>query len=497
MQISGLGLRQMPNLDRIAKLGQADPQLKKSIGVPSAESYTKEDAIISHYNRKTYGIDATLDELLSGKADIKWGSFVNPKDKDAYSKAVEIFRQSLEKNGLGNEINWDSVEYDLSSTDVGLNDVDQFSKKADYITSRYAVLQDRINTNYSGKALDEQMEKLNTLYSKAKELLANSYVDVVGSFLEKNGVENETANLRDSIYAGMNNRVKEYSDYLKSNRNYAQIDSDNDRWLLQDDGYMAAQLREKMDNSLVGKKTSKESNSTTYSLHDLDIAGVYVQQTSKQYESLENTGFIRNEESIGLELAVQSMKTDYLTKNSGTSNKMASLINRTFDGYMKNYLKKIDVQLKKDANHGMIPNGQKLFAPLNHSAVYDVYQYTMNQYQKSGDILQALESGGQYGKQQYDKKVDIESMRRYKSNILNTYNWDNFFQSKHDNPYALKMSDLQKYTITINYFKKSVDNGDIQNIDLMLGSGGDMSSNLLNYANMNQYEPKCNIEAYA
>lgn len=316
--------------------------------------------------------------------------------------------------------------------------------------------------------LDGQMDKLNTLFSNAKELLADSYVDVVGSFLEENGAGDETANLRDSIYAEIDNRVNEYSDYIQSNRNYAEIDSDNDKWLLQDDGYMAAQLREKMDNSLVAEKTSEEPESAMYSLRDLEVAGIYVQQTSEQYESLEHTGIIRNEKSIGLDLAVQSMKTDYLIKNSGISNKMASLINRTFDGYMENYLKKIDEQLKKDANHSMISNSKQLYAPLDNSAVYDVYQYTMNQYQNSGDMLQALVSGAQYGKEQYDKKVDsgaYGSMVRYQSNMLNTYTWDNFFQSRQENSYALNMSDLQKYTITINCFKQSVDHGDIQNID--------------------------------
>ena len=497
MQIAGFGMKQIPPLHNFARLGQSDSRLSKGIGVSSETTYTKEDAVIYQYNRQ-FDINFTVDELASGKGEVKGYALPNPnsENNDAFLKAIETFRQSLEKNGLGNEINWKSVQYDFSSTDVELNTVDQFSNKADYIASRYAVLQDRIHTDYSGAELEEQMDKLNTLFSKAKELLADSYVDVVGGFLEENGVGDETANLRDSINTGINNRFKEYSDYIQSNRNYAEIDSDSDKWLLQDDGYMAAQLREKMDNSPVVEKTSEESKPAVYSLRDLEVAGIYVQQTSKQYESLEHTGFIRNEESIGLDLAVQSMKTDYLTKNSGISNQMASLINRTFDGYMENYLEKIDEQLKKDANHSMIPNSKQLYAPLDHSAVYDVYQYTMDQYQKSGDMLQALVSGAQHGKEQYYKKVD-SSMARYQSNILNTYTWNNFFQSSQDNPYALNMSDLQKYTITINHFKQSIDSGDIQKVDLLLGSNGDISSDRLNYSNINQYEQSYNWEAYA
>ena len=499
MQISGLGMKQIPSLHSFARLGLPDSRLSKSIGVSSETTYTKEDAVIYQYNRQ-YDINFTIDELASGKAEVKGFGLPNSEDNAAYSKAVETFRQNLEKNGLGNEINWNSVQYDFSSTDVGLNTVDLFSNKADYIASRYAVLQDRINADYSGKELDQQMDKLNTLFSNAKELLADSYVDLVGGFLEGNGVGDETANLRGSIDIGINNRVKEYSDYIQSNHNYADIDWESDKWLLQDDGYMAAQLREKMDNSPLIEKTSEKSKSAIYSLRDLEVAGIYVQQTSKQYDSLEHTGFIRNEESIGLDLATQSMKIDYLTKNSGISKKMASLINRTFDGYMENYIKRVNEQLKKDANHSIILNSKQLYAPLDYSAVYDVYQYTMNQYQKSSDMLQALVGGAQYGKEQYDKKVDSSTygnMARYQSYILNTYTWDNFFQSKQDNPYALNMSDLQKYTIIINYFKQSVDNGDMQNIDLMLGGNGGTSLDRLNDSNIHQYEQNYNWETYA
>ena len=499
MQLSNLGMKQIPSLYKIARAGQSDPKLSKKIGVSSETTYTKEDAANYQYSRQ-FDINATIDDLISGKAEIKGLGLPYSEDNDAYLKAIETFRQGLEKTGLGDEINWNSVSFDFSTTDVELDTIDLIRDKTDYIASRYAVLQDRIHTSYSGKEFDENMDKLNTLFSDAKELLADSYVDIVGGFLKDNGVGDETANLRASIETGMENRVKEYSDYIKSNRDYATIDSDRDKWLLQDDGYMAAQLRDKMGNIPASEKAAEDLNSAAYSLHDLEVAGIYVQQTAKQYESLDHTGVIRNEESLGLDLAVQSMKTEYLTKNSGISNQMASLINRTFDGYMGNYLEKIDKQLKKDAEHTLIPNSKQLFTPLDHTAVYDIYQYTMNQYQESDDMLQALANGAQYGKEQYDKKVDSSAygtMARYQSNLSNAYTWDNFFQSRLDTPYALNRSDLEKYTTTINYFKQSVDNGDAHKIDLMLASNGGISSDLLNHFNINQYEKNHNWDEYA
>ncbi|WP_143320168.1 hypothetical protein [Clostridium sp. HBUAS56010] len=496
MQISNSIMRQMPYLEALARPAQSDSRLSKSIGVPSEDTYTKEDAVIYQYNRH-FDIKYTIDELASGKGKVIEVGLPNSKNNDSFLKAIETFRNKLEKKGLGDEINWKSIEYDFSSVGIYLNTVDQFSNKADYIASRYAVMQDRIHGNYSGKDLEEQMDRLNTLFSKATEKLADSYAHVVGGFLEDNGVGDETANLTESIRAGIENRVKEYSDYIQSNHSYAEIDSDSDKWLLQDDGYMAAQLREKMDHSLVAGKTSEKSEAAAYSLHDLEVAAIYVQQTSQQYESLDQIGTIRNEESIGLDLAVQSMKTDYLTKNSGISNRMASLINRTFDGYVENYLEKIDEQLKKYADRSMVSNSKQLYAPLDHSAVQAVYQYTKSQYQRYGDMRQALVSGAQYGENLYDNKVKsgtYRSVQRYNSDIDN---WDNFFQSRKHKPYDLELSDLQKYTITINHFQQSVHDGNVQNIDLMLGVGGDLSTNRLNYSNINEYEQTYNLVTYA
>lgn len=499
MQISSLGMKVISSLHDLAMQSQPDSKLNKKIGVSSEFAYTKEDAIIYQYNRQ-FDVNSTFDELASGKAKIGGLGLPNSEDNPDFLEAIKVFCQGLEENGLSDEINWNSVKYDFSSTDVAMDTADQISNKADYIASRYAVLQDRINTNYSGKELQEQMDKLDTLFADAKGLLADSYANTIGGFMDENGVGGETENLRNSILIGIDSRVKEYSDYIQNNGNYVEINSESDKWLLQDDGYMAAQLREKVGNSSVTENASEEPKSAIYSLHDLEIAGMYVQETSEQYESLEHAGVIRNEESIGLDLAVQSMKTDYLTKNSGIGNKMASLINRTFDGYMGNYLKKIDDQLEKQADDSMTSNGRQLYSSLDHSAVYDVFQYTMNQYQKSGDMLQSLSEGAQYGKEQYEKKVGSDtfgSMERYQSNILRKYTWDNFSQGNQDNPYALNMSDLQKYTIIINNFKQSVDSGNIQSTDLMFSRNGDISSNRLSYSNINQYTQNSKLEAYA
>lgn len=475
-----------------AKQMQPDAKLGNKIGVASEHTYTKEDALLNQYNRQ-FDIHATVDDIASGRFDVNNIRLPSYKSED-----IEAYRQKLESNGLGGDIDWQGVNFDFSTVNVGLDTVDQVSGKADYIASRYAVLKDRINSNYSGDKRNEQMAKLDELFSGAKALLADSYTNVVGGFLGQNGVDGEADNLRESILQGIDSRADEYSAYILNHRDYVKIDSDSEKWLLQDDGYMAAQLRDSMTDTAMADKVSVKQSPPAYSLHDLDVAGMYVKQTSAQYASLDNTGFIRNEESIGLEMAVQSMKTDYLTKNSGIGSSAAALINRTFDGYMKNYLDKVDAQLKKNADHSIISGSKQLFAPLDMSAVYGVYQYTMSQYNSSGDMMKALVDGAQYAKKQYDQKVDSEAygtMARYQSDIL--YNWDNFFQSTGKKSYDINISELQKYSITLNHFTEGVKSGNVQSIDLMLGLGGDISANRVTYSNFSQYAQGFNWETYA
>lgn len=225
---------------------------------------------------------------------------------------------------------------------------------------------------------------------------------------------------------------------------------------------------------------------------------MYVKQTQEQYDSLDHVGTIRNEESLGLDLAVQSMKVDYLTKHAGFGDKMASLIHRSFEGYTKNYLNKLDSQLKKYADDSFIENSEQLFEPLDHSAIDKVYQHTMEQYRSPGDIMTALMNGAKYGKEQYTQKVDSAgygTMARYQSQTR--LKWDNFFTVTDKTPYDINMSDLQKYSLTLNHFKKSVDCGDMKSIDMMLGLGGDISSDRINYQFMEQYAPDFNWQAYA
>lgn len=82
---------------------------------------------------------------------------------------LENFRAELVQNGLGQEIDWRGVENDFVAMGISKENTAWLDKKADYLTSRYAVLKKRIQEQYSGSGLKEQMDILNQLYENTKK----------------------------------------------------------------------------------------------------------------------------------------------------------------------------------------------------------------------------------------------------------------------------------------------------------------------------------------
>ena len=97
-------------------------------------------------------------------------------------ESLDAFRAQLEADGLGDEIDWRGVQEDLIHMDIRFDNAESFETKTNYLASRYAVLKDRIQTRYTGEKLEQEMLTLDTLYTRAKEEMADSYADNIGGF---------------------------------------------------------------------------------------------------------------------------------------------------------------------------------------------------------------------------------------------------------------------------------------------------------------------------
>lgn len=351
-----------------------------------------------------------------------------------------------------------SVHY----TDFRLN------TKIDYVASRYAVLKDRIEKNYSGDEKEQQLSRLNELMDNTKKTIIDTYSDSVGNFYEEYGRSGAETELAESLSKGIGQRVSQYEDHLRKSESYAGLSDTTAKWLQQDDGYMAARLREDMES--YGRASAKIEE-TGYTLQDLETAGVYAAECK---ERLDNQGVFwsDNEQRLGLDLAVQGIKTDYLAKQGNLSGTMRNLLQNTFQNYKDKYVDLLEQMLKEKAARFDTP----MKTSVNRKEIAAVYEYTMNQYRQSGDILDAFTKGAKQARSIFEANFsDHAGIGNYSAK----YDWDNFFdQSKYTS--TAKVDSLyEKYKNSINRFLENIGSDNLEMTRLFFDGPGDYEQDRL------------------
>ncbi len=416
--------------------------------VSSDNGYTKHDALLKQWNKA--GSFNLYDALNGGK--------VNLQNPNPSADELKAFEEKLQKNGIGKEIDWSDFEFDLKG--IGF-DVDSptfylkpedFNKKTDYLASRYAAMKNRIQKNFSGAEVDQQMKQLDALYQSATEELAKSYSEVVGGFLEQNGLVGEKEKIYQSVIDGVNNKAKEYEEYLSSSPDFAKLKGTKDEWLLQDDEYVASLLRGK-DVQTVSHETTKTNH---YTQNDLDILGRYVSELTQW----EDSALGMDEERIGLDFAMLSMKTEYLRKEHGISSSLDHTLTKMLNGFMEHTLDRLDKKLSDLRDKGAALHDKSGYAALDRKAIWNVYDKTMEHYKASGDMMDAFVHGAKYAAKQSLHKMNDGAYRH----MNNALYWTQFFHKNqsHSKPYDAGMSTYEKYTMGLKDFQKSLQEGEVR-----------------------------------
>ncbi len=442
---------------------EADPGAiirKEEDRIEAKSHYTEDDALWNQYMKQYRDSLKITDKKLVVQGDPRSVLLGKVSEKE-----LESFRQKVEKEGIGDEIDWRGLESDFRHMEISFENAGYLNTKVDYIASRYAVLKDRIENSYVGEEKEQQMEKLNQILDRTKKELLDSYADSVGEFYEEFGGSGTKKELKDSLSKGIDNRIAGYEKHLKQSETYAALGDNTDRWLRQDDGYMAARLREDFEayGSAAGKDV-KDNSEGEYTLHDLETAGVYAQECRSRLKE-QGTFWSDNEERIGLDLAVQGMKTEYLAEHGKLSRNMQTLLLSAFDNYKKGYTDILEQGLKERAK--AFPT--QLKTSVDRDRISAVYQYTMSQYRQSKDMMAAFAKGAKQAQALFDKQSGNYSAR---------YEWNHFFdQSQYTN---IKGEDCMygKYEKSISRFQQSLEQGDGGKLHLLFGSSGDYELNL-------------------
>lgn len=341
------------------------------------EQYTEEDALRNQY-MKQYRLDFIKDGdnfVLDTSKPVKL-----MLEGQVSQESLDAFRTQLENNGLGDEIDWRGVQEDFIHMDIRFDNAESFETKADYLASRYAVLKDRIQTQYSGDKLEQEMQTLESLYSKAKEEMANSYANNIGGFYEELGQTGVSQDMRDSVLAVIDSKADDYTAYLAENDIYADITDQSQQWLKQDDGYMAAKLRESAAASSADKTTTQTmtTDQAPYSAEDLSFAAVYAKSLSDQikhpeWDTYENTN---NDADLGKYLAEQYQSLTNEMQHAGISDQLSNVLKDSFQPFIDQFLdaldKKIDHNRERVAEKSWL-TGFIRTAYINRNEVYQAF----------------------------------------------------------------------------------------------------------------------------
>ena len=260
-----------------------DSRLQTELLPPSEQSsYTEEDALLNQYMKQS-----RIDGYFDGDTFVRTSSEpVKLILKNDISKAdLEKFRGELAENGLGDEIDWRGVEGDFVQIGIGFGNIERFEQKADYLASRYAVLKDRIQTQFTGDKQEAELQKLEQIYTEAKEEMANTYAESIGGFFEDLGQSGAAEDMRNSVLALVDQKANAYTDYIEKNGDYVSITDPDKQWIKQDDAYMAAQLRQSASTSSAELKKQSVNEQAPYDGKDLSFAGIYAKTLSQQLQS--------------------------------------------------------------------------------------------------------------------------------------------------------------------------------------------------------------------
>ncbi len=442
------------------------------------DSYTKEDALLDQY-MKQYRADIKIkDGTVIDNSDSPLRLIQRDK---VTADELKDYAQYLAKAEKSKDIDWFGLTSDLSDMKIDFNNADKLNSKVDYLSSRYVYLKDYIQNSFTGTQKEENLTRLEDLYQKSKETLATSYSKTVGSFYESLGSSDSKEKMYQSMLSGIENRTAEYEDMLKEAGDYSGIENQGEEWLRTDDSYMAARLREYAvsNNSTLKTSDSSDAESSTYSLRDLAVAGLFASESSKQYNSIQMELFPDEETRIGLDLALQSMKTDLLIRKTGIGAEMSSLIKNSANVYMDKYINRLDENLANAADRTNLPGIKR---SLNREAISRIYRYTLDQYQDSNDIKAAFQKGAQQAvsdfKSQYNSKGGFYSEKVY---------WEQFDNIPQYATNVKELSDYEKYSILIDRFTDSLKSGNTNNIELLFASGGRTLTEQFSYSAVDFY----------
>lgn len=247
------------------------------------EAYTKSDALMQLWE------DAHIIDLNDPNA--KAGLCMDPTETDLARLA-----QQMETRGLDGQIDFSKVSGEFSKLFSSVH-AGNLGDAIDYLASRAAAMEGQINRNFTGEALERQSQQLKQLIQQGQNGLIDSYANRLQSALGLS--DSDTQTIRAAMEDLISQRVQDYR--AAQAQMPDTLTGTKDEWLLNQNQYMASQLREAVGT------ISDSSSGGGLTLGDLRAAGEIAGAYQAVYQSSGG-----DEASLALDLSMIDMKTETL-----------------------------------------------------------------------------------------------------------------------------------------------------------------------------------------
>ena len=222
---------------------------------------------------------------------------------------------------------------------IRFDNVERLEQKADFLASRYAVLKDRIQNQFTGEKQESELQKLEQIYAQAKEEMADSYADNIGGFYEGLGQSGTADEMRNSVFSVIDGKADAYLSYLGQNDIYSEITASEKQWLKQDDAYMASQLRKHVSED--SAQFQADPVQAPYSEKDLVYAGMYAKALSSQLQR-PDWNVEKSDSALGSYLAEQYKALESDIEKSGISDKLSDILKKSFEPFAEKFMDSLD-----------------------------------------------------------------------------------------------------------------------------------------------------------
>lgn len=171
-----------------------------------------------------------------------------------------------------------------------------------------------------------------------KNSMANYFAKNMGGFMDQNGGSGEVQKVYDSIMACYDQKVKQYSEFIRNNQDFAKLKGTEDAWLQNDVAYMSQQLQK------VAGAASQEAVDSDghYSMAEIVLA-------NRMVKEVKTTGLFDiggNEESIGMQVGVLLLKTRLYVETGEELGNLAGRMSESVNHWITSAIDKENERIK-------------------------------------------------------------------------------------------------------------------------------------------------------